>query len=185
MTHENDFRVNPLPWAEIEAISNSVRETFKLSGTPFFPILDFLEKILPQVVDRDLNFSFQIGEYMEMGTAEGLTCPNGTFIRIREDVYNSACSNIGRSRFTLAHEFGHFMLHTGANQPLARALPGEKLRAFESAEKQADHFAATLLMPEHLILDTDESEIVAKRFGVSTIAAQIRIEKLNKKRGKK
>ena len=182
MSNSDDYRVAPLAWAKVDDVADRLRQMLQLSDVPYFPIVDVLEKVLPRVLGDESDFSFQIGTHAEMGNAEGLTCPKGAFIRIREDVYEEACNEVKRPRFTLAHELGHFLLHTGQNQPLARANPNEKLRAFESAEKQADRFAATLLMPAQLISVLDSEASIVDRFGVSKMAARIRLEKLAKAR---
>ena len=173
-----DYRVAPMSWNDVDQTADRIRETLRLTDTCFFPIVDVIEKVLPQLTGED--FAFEVGSQEEMGSAEGLTCPEGKFIRLREDVYNDVCADGARARFTLAHEFGHFLLHTGQNRPLERAQPNERLRPFESAEKQADRFAATLLMPACLIWPMDTiSDLVAK-FGVSHSAAEVRLDKLLK-----
>lgn len=178
--NSTDYRVAPMTWHDVDAAADGIRESLRLSGVAFFPIVDVLEKVLPQLVGKDGGFSFQVGSQLEMGSAEGLTCPSGSFIRVREDVYEQACRNGARARFTLAHEFGHFLLHTGQNRPLERARPDEQLRAFESAEKQADRFAATLLMPADLISADLGIRGIVQNFGVSHAAAEVRWDKLQK-----
>lgn len=180
MTASQDFRVQPMSWPSVDAVAHKVREHFLYETDPNFPILDVLEKALPQLSKVEDDYSFQIGTKAEMGSAEGFTCPHGSFIRIREDVYLEAIEGGHRSRFTLAHEFGHYLLHTGQNQPLERAMPGQKLRAFESAEKQADRFAGTLLIPKDLVSPFDTPETVSARFGVSKAAATVRLDKIYK-----
>ena len=58
--------------------------------------------------------------------------------------------NEGRTRFTLAHEIGHFILH--ADQPIDRSDNSKTLMVWhdESEEAEANIFAAELLMPEFL-----------------------------------
>lgn len=180
MSASQDFRVTPMSWDDVDAVAVQVRDMVRCQDQPYFHIVDLLEKVLPQAIRPPSEYNFEVGGNFEMGTAEGLTCPNGKFIRIREDVYMDACDGKARPRFTMAHELGHYLLHTGQNQPLARAMPGEKLRAFESAEKQADRFAGTLLMPRHLIHGFDTEVSVAQRFGVSRAAARVRLDKISK-----
>ncbi|MCH7535152.1 MAG: ImmA/IrrE family metallo-endopeptidase [Bacteroidetes bacterium] len=101
-----------------------------------------------------------------------------------------------RRRFTIAHEFGHFLLHKGnlyfdKRQILFRneeSATGETKR-----EREANAFAAALLMPENFIRDeltkldqgddalTDEQTIksLAKKFQVSEIAMTYRLINLN------
>lgn len=53
-------------------------------------------------------------------------------------------------RFTLAHEIGHWMLHTGRSHFRERQVPGADFhdRQRPQAEIEADLFAAELLMPQ-------------------------------------
>lgn len=101
--------------------------------------------------------------------------------------------SIGRKSFTIAHELGHFMLHkklldenselvsyiksNDKNCPaLARGLD------YNIREKEANQFAADILMPEREFLAKCESansiEEVAAYFGVSVQAASIRANNL-------
>jgi Zn-dependent peptidase ImmA (M78 family) len=100
-----------------------------------------------------------------------------------------------RNRFTIAHEFGHYMLHKEKDlfvdkdfKVMFRANPSNDIN--EKHEKEANEFAASILMPEDLLrreidlldLDyTDENavKILAKKFDVSPISMSIRISKIN------
>lgn len=85
-----------------------------------------------------------------------------------------------RRTFTEAHEIGHI------------ALGHFKLSEYERnkynkfLDMQADLFASELLMPYNLILQLKEKmpiltdASIARRFGVSNIAMEIRIKNLNK-----
>ncbi len=57
-------------------------------------------------------------------------------------------SNARRRRFTIAHEIGHFVLHPGR---LAPERGGAVNEAWRLQEREADQFAAELLMPEALV----------------------------------
>ncbi|MBE7172349.1 MAG: ImmA/IrrE family metallo-endopeptidase [Williamsia sp.] len=100
-----------------------------------------------------------------------------------------------RNRFTIAHELGHYILHKDeldffVDKAFKVMYRGNNVPGINfTHEKQANEFAACLLMPEHLLrkeiddldLDyTDEDAIktLAKKFDVSTIAMSIRIAKL-------
>jgi len=89
-----------------------------------------------------------------------------------------------RQRFTIAHEIGHYMLH--------RSLIGDgitddvmyrsKLGGYHEA--QANSYAAYILMPPNLFKrkyreGITETVALAALFGVSKMAAQIRIEELD------
>ena len=96
----------------------------------------------------------------------------------------------GRRRFTIAHELGHWRLHSEGADPQTRfcrtdeveAL-GEPTRSGRAIEREADRFAAALLMPEALVrVEAPEHrlnvKVLADRFGVSVRAMQVRLESL-------
>lgn len=174
MASIEDHKTPPTSWAKIDALADSLRSTLKMDQILKIPIVDIVEKVL---YERLEIFEFQVRSCEEMGSAEGLTCPNGNFIRFREDVYKSACKGGARARFTFAHELGHFFMHT--NVLLARALPTEKLPAYMSAEKQANRFAGTFLMPAALVTRFHTMEQIMEKFGVSKPAAKFRIAGLS------
>ncbi len=82
-----------------------------------------------------------------------------------------------RSRFTVAHEIGHAVLH-----PQQDHIDYRQKYIFDIKEQQANRFAAALLMPsiefkKIFKLFGDYSQI-ASYFGVSEIAARIRASEL-------
>jgi hypothetical protein len=92
----------------------------------------------------------------------------------------SGASNERRRRFTIAHEIGHFVLHSGR---LAPERGGAVNEAWRQQEREADQFAAELLMPEPLVreavlvLGADASRL-ADRFDVSRQAMRVRLSGL-------
>ncbi len=99
-------------------------------------------------------------------------------------IYNNVGISPGRKRFTIAHEFGHYLLH---RKRLPKGIECDEQavsqRDGKGIEKEADEFAAWLLMP----LDDFRSRIgpadkpsmedlsaAAERYGVSLMAAALR-----------
>jgi hypothetical protein len=86
----------------------------------------------------------------------------------------------GRRRFSIAHEIGHFVLHPQRVRP---ERGGAVNAAGRREEREADAFAAELLMPEHLVREAvgeqglDVSRL-ADRFEVSRKAMQTRLTSL-------
>lgn len=89
-----------------------------------------------------------------------------------------------RQRFTIAHEIGHYILHT--NDPLHCDDKGEVDKVYLRSELQsreeteANYFAADLLMPELLIdksIDEDINTVdaLAEHFKVSEEAMRYRL----------
>ena len=167
--------VPPVSWAAIEDLTNDVRAVLELSDETYFPVMTVLERVLDHRLEL---LSLEVGSIVEMGDAEGLTCPHGTFIRLREDVYQQAWDGNGRARFTAAHELGHYVLHAGA--PLARVKQSERYPSYRLSEPQANFFAASILMPRRFITDADDASTVAKSHGVSRVAARNRLNYLRR-----
>lgn len=164
----------PLSIQSIRDKALQLRQDFDLSESAQFPIVEFVELILPQIMP---GFIFLVETKEEMRNSHGLTLPEENCIKIREDVYENAIAGIGRDRFTVAHELGHYLLHQVQNIVLART-GNNKIEAFRNPEWQADTFAAELLMPINLIEGTDNKFSISERFGVSYKAAKVRLNKI-------
>lgn len=166
-----DFRVPPRSWDNIAQVTETLRGQFGLTHEPNFPVMDFVERVL----DHKLGWlTFLVGDDDEMEGAEGLTPPDGSYIMIRDDVYAAAGKREGRARFTVAHELGHWILHT--NVPFARVSADVRVKPYRLSEPQANQFAAELLMPRDFFTPADSVEEVVRRHGVSHEAAEWRLK---------
>lgn len=78
----------------------------------------------------------------------------------------------GRRRFSIAHELGHYLLH--------RDLIAAGIPLGPEHEREANEFAAELLMPEEVIGRTARNQLeeLKHRFLVSGGALQVRLERL-------
>jgi Zn-dependent peptidase ImmA (M78 family) len=114
---------------------------------------------------------------------------SGVFFRKDNKLFLGVNSDhhIHRRRFTIAHEIGHYILHSGeilhydTNELEKIYLRSDNISSPEEAE--ANHFAAELLMPEELIhkfIENDEKSIkvLAERFNVSEDAMRYRLTNL-------
>jgi hypothetical protein len=88
--------------------------------------------------------------------------------------------NPGRERFTVSHEFGHYLLHRAK---LPNGIECDETvvtrRDGKGIEKEADEFAAGLLMPRDDFRSDDKPSMAdlggaAQRYGVSLTAAALR-----------
>jgi len=107
-------------------------------------------------------------------------------------LYNSATPSEGRKRFTIAHEFGHYILHRH-QQDLFECGDGD-IETGDNNERdietEADLFASTLLMPLHDFrrqvdghpISFDLLGHCADRYGVSLTAAALRWTEIAPKR---
>lgn len=100
--------------------------------------------------------------------------------------YNSETASPGRANFTLAHEFGHYLLHRQDYPDGIQCSTNDMERwdsKYRQVEKEANEFAANLLMPlddfrrqiaPKTQPDLDALGTCADRYGVSLIAATLR-----------
>lgn len=100
--------------------------------------------------------------------------------------FNSNIASKGRINFTLAHEFGHYLMHRVAYPNGIRCGEQDVVRwdsEYGRIEHQANEFAANLLIPlddyrrqieAHARVDLDMISHCADRYRVSLIAALLR-----------
>ena len=101
-------------------------------------------------------------------------------------VYNSAITSKGRINFTLAHEFGHYLVHRLTHPDGMRCGQQDVVRwdpVYGQVEHEANVFAANFLMPfddyrrqidARSPVDLDQIAHCADRYEVSLIAAILR-----------
>jgi Zn-dependent peptidase ImmA (M78 family) len=128
--------------AEAEKTASEVVSRFKITDLPVCP-LAIADELGIVVKTRDATDSGVSGFLMRVGNAFGIH-------------YASHIKNEGFIRFSVAHELGHYFL-PGHSEALFPDGDGwhESRSGFISDdryERQADLFAAALLMPEGLFL---------------------------------
>jgi hypothetical protein len=108
--------------------------------------------------------------------------------------FNSGISSRGRVNFTLAHEFGHYLMHRLAHPNGIKCGDQDVVRwdsEYGQVEHQANVFAASLLMPlddfrrqidPRAKVDLDMIAHCADRYRVSLIAAVLRWLEYTEKR---
>jgi hypothetical protein len=179
MQATDDFKVVPRSAKEIEALTLAWRDRLGVPNDWAPSMLRLLEIELPKLPKLG-QFALVTRADAEMGDAEAYTEFNPPHIVVRNSVYKLARKGDGRSRMTLAHELGHLVMHPGAAK--LRSDFGQtatvKLRAFESAEWQANKFASLFLMPLHIIRDFTSASQLAENCQVSLRAAEIRFSEM-------
>jgi hypothetical protein len=170
----------PTRWAaDISAILNAAQ------GADRFPI---------SVASIALDFSKQLFPKDPISLVHGDKLPgfDGALMRAPNGgsgwgiVYNNAITSKGRINFTLAHEFGHYLIHRTAYPNGMRCGQQDMVRwdsTYRQVEHQANEFAAYLLMPfddyrrqidARLVVTFDLLSHCADRYEVSLIAATLR-----------
>ncbi len=170
----NSYKAQGISRNDIRHIVREIRRGVHMEGSLYFPIIPFLENILPILIP---DFQLEIVPKSEMGNKHGETYPSRNLIRIREDVYLNAVNGSGRDRLTIAHEIGHLLLHDDNSIAMCRLEPNQKLKPYEDPEWQADAFGGELLAPSYLIKGLSNWE-VQERCGVSEAAASVQLRTL-------
>lgn len=177
----------PLTRKDIRQVAIELRRKFGFSDRNEFPIMKFIEHVLPLV---DLDFTLDVVEDRELGSILAETVPELHIIRVKKSVYEGACKNHYWHRMTLAHELGHYILHTSPNICYAKGSNSTYINKQFDIEKQADMFAAELLMPFNVVKNAPSAKKVAKQCNVSYKAAGIQMKivkneiRMRKKRAK-
>ena len=88
-----------------------------------------------------------------------------------------------RKRFTIAHEIAHFMLHSSQQPSFHDRTFARRASDPSTMEREADRFAAELLMPAPMVRQLVSSGItslsgLAERFRVSALAMKYRVQNL-------
>lgn len=162
--------VEPMSRERIRQLTKKFRNIFGLEEVLNFPILQFIEWVLPE-----LGLDFEVVPVDELGNAYGVTHTKKGVMSIREDVYNRAVNGNARDRFTLCHELGHFLLHTPEKVSFARG----EVPTYMDPEWQANVFAGELMAPYELVKDMSVAEI-AEECGMSFSAAQVQYNNYHK-----
>jgi hypothetical protein len=114
------------------------------------------------------------------GQAPGVQL-SGVLLPSRWEIWIRRDEPTPRRRFTVAHEIGHHLLHSDGATVLCRPSDVETARGdLRDREREANRFAAELLMPEELVreaVDRDGPNPIAlsARFQVSDVAMGYRL----------
>ncbi len=101
---------------------------------------------------------------------------------------NSLIPEEGRKRFAIAHEIGHFMLHTGTQLILCSEDDMHVWKESKAQEMEANEFAASLLMPYEIFIKfikigqptLDMISEIAKTFRTTLTATTLRYVGISK-----
>lgn len=162
--------VEPMSRKSIRELAKEFRNLFGLEKTLSFPIVQFIEWVLPT-----MGLDYEYVSVSEMGDAYGVTYTRKGIMQIREDVYERAINGNPRDRFTLCHELGHFLMHSPERVSFARG----DVPAYMDPEWQANAFAGELMAPFDLVKNMNAFEI-ANKCGMSIEAAQVQYNNYHK-----
>lgn len=180
MEKSDAYEVAPLSTKNIKDFADKIRNITSVFGyvnqNGKFDIVRLLEHgnlSVPGSNNQSSPLSLEVVEDNTLPNAEAMTFPDGT-IKVRESVYESALKNDGRSRFTLAHELFHALVHC-KQFAFCRQINNET-KIYQNSEWQADMFAGHLLFPDELVKEYENlpEEEVTVKLGISKTVTRIR-----------
>ena len=157
---------------------------------------EMISQVMPQTVRDPLNI---IREFQQREPVDVKGIARALGIEVREEVLgdgisgkitrNDGCYTITvdasesklRQRFTIAHEIAHYVLHADLIEN--GVIDNEMYRSkqlSDERERQANRFAAWILMPDNLVRSLADQHLdakqIAERLQVSEAAMKVRLE---------
>ena len=161
---------------DIRKLAYAFRKCLKKENDKYFPIVETLDA-LSEMCDK-FNYEIVENDKIKSKSVHAYTDIIAGQVCIKQSVYEGACNGNGRDRMTIAHEIGHFLLHSLYEFKLERNFDGKKAKVCQDIEWQAKCFAGELLIPTHLMKGCSIKEIM-KECGVSHCAAEYQHRKMN------
>lgn len=152
--------------------AQALREQFAITGLPV--------NMFRIVKAEKLKISFFVPN-QETASISGLLDKDKKIIYLNMD------EAADRQNFTLAHELAHYFLGHKSNEYGVYHRDSLYRESKPEKEREADYFAAELLMPANLIdeikekyaLTDSDAPTLARLFGVSTMAMKRRLKELS------
>ena len=144
-----------------------------------------IENIVPPInlslILKKNNFTIKQGDFSDKNVS-------GAYSKIENSIYLARSENYTRKVFTIAHELGHYFLHSGVTSEFF--YRSQMTQIFQDGENkimesEANCFAASLLMPEKVLKKywdmTNDIDKLAVIFNVSTVGIFLRLKHLGLK----
>lgn len=173
------------PYAGVsEARRGEIAELAELIAEEYFPV----SSVDPESIAKSKGITISYGHYQD--SFDGLLEHRSGKFHIYCNLDRLVRKENPRTKFTLAHELGHFFIVEHSLALRSGRSPGHgSLTEYESknpVEQEADHFASSLLMPKERFLRLASREptgipgiiALAKQFGTSVTSTAIRYASL-------
>ncbi len=159
-------KANPMSRVDIRSMARNLRKLLDIEDQRKINVLWLIEYVLA-LFDPEFEEPYIVPD-QELDV-DAVACPSEHTIIIKKSVYEGARKGNGRDRFTIVHEFAHYILHDERTVSFARG--GNKPMPYEDPEWQADAFAGEFLIPHYQISGMSINEI-KDVYGVSYSAAK-------------
>lgn len=156
------YEVPPLSRLDIRRAARVLRKIFQgREKGAYIDIIKMLESLSIFGIDYDIINDYEWDKRFG-GDKHAQYDLSKRIIYIKASVYERACNNYGRDRFTIAHEIGHSLLLDPDQLKFNRKREAGKVLIYRNPEWQANCFAGELLVPYYICKDMSVEEIADK-----------------------
>lgn len=180
MKQPRGFKVEGLYEHQIREKTQVIRNVLGYDSRPYINIMECVENLAAnEIVDYEVHDD----DEWPYGNDLASYTPVDNCIHLKQSTYDKAVKlNDGMSRFTIAHELGHAILHR--NFRLSKSSVSSTDHEFyEDSEWQADCFAGEILIDARHFNIGDNCATIVEKFKVSPTCANVKLARSrNKKR---
>ncbi len=140
----------------------------------------WIKNTVQDLIDKHgTNDPFQIANQMNIHVIERDLHEDiyGFYRYVRRNKFIFINANIAENKkfHVCGHELGHSQLHPGLNTPF---MMSNTFLSIDKIEREADRFAAELLIPDDSFLESDNIYEIASLYNVPVELVQLKLEKL-------
>lgn len=175
-----DYKVRFRPYAKVSELALDVRRKLGVAHCFSFNIVRLINGLVGKAFSRlgelHLDIFDEHPEHLAYVTFSPLT------LHVDKEIWRLADLGEPKSRFILAHELGHLLMHEHHEQAFSEDGSGRLtfIQPEESAETQANWFAACFLAPDHLARECRNETELCLQFDFPKDYASIRLDDMNR-----
>jgi len=156
---------------DIKSAAQQLRDSLGVADQKLFNIVELLEKEMPKAID---DFRLEVLARSDVPEVYATSAPPRIFAT--EPVYRLARQGDANSRFLLAHEVGHLVLHSVCHPSAGSNGSAERVKA---SEAQASIFALFFLIPDSIARRFKTAESLSVQCQIRRELAELRLEFLS------
>ncbi len=153
----SSYKCTPVSKKKLKDLAIKFRNDFGVMGY-VFPVLEIIDNLHCQGLINLLIVDNKCELLKDDEIALYELSSNTMYIKY--SVYEEASNDVGRSRFTLAHELSHYLLLYVLKFGVAET--NTEIKAYENPEWQANYLAGELLAPEDMTLGFSVKDYIEK-----------------------
>ena len=175
-----DYKVRFRPYAKVSELALDARRKLGVAHLFSFNIIRLIDGLVGKTFGRlgelHLDIFDDHPEHLAYVSFNPLT------LHVDKEIWKLAGLGEPKSRFVLAHELVHLLMHEHHEQAYSEDGSGRLtfIQPEESAETQANWFAACLLAPDHLARECGDETELCLQFDFPEDYASIRLDDMSR-----